>query len=178
MCEFVCVFGCSKEYCQQFYDGFVNSCVVELVYCYFFGWGISFFEEFCKLFVIFSDQGFNGLVDVLVNFFEYVQVFGEEIVFYFWDFGMEVQESVGWGFNCKFFNFSVLFDGVLQYVIFYVFYCQFFVDQYVYGGGNDLVVNKFGVIFLSGIVLVVIWLVFYGYDSCWLLVSNGLNSFG
>ena len=106
MREFVRALGRSKEYRQQFHDGFVNSRVVELAYRHFLGRGISSLEEFRKSFAILSDQGLNGLVDVLVNSSEYAQAFGEETVPYLRDLGTEAQESAGWGSNRKLFNFS------------------------------------------------------------------------
>ena len=178
MREFVRALGRSKEYRQQFHDGFVNSRVVELAYRHFLGRGISSLEEFRKSFAILSDQGLNGLVDVLVNSSEYAQAFGEETVPYLRDLGTEAQESAGWGSNRKLFNFSAPFDGAPQYVTLYASYRQPFADQHVYGGGNDPVANKFGAIFPSGTASVATRPAPYGYDSRRLLVSNGLNSPG
>ncbi len=178
MREFVRALGRSKEYRQQFHDGFVNSRVVELAYRHFLGRGISSLEEFRKSFSILSDQGLNGLVDVLVNSSEYAKAFGEETVPYLRDLGTEAQESAGWGSNRKLFNFSAPFDGAPQYVTLYASYRQPFADQHVYGGGNDPVANKFGAIFPSGTASVATRPAPYGYDSRRLLVSNGLNSPG
>ena len=178
MREFIRALGRCKEYRQQFHDRFVNSRVVELAYRHFLGRGISSLEEFRKSFAILSDQGLNGLVDVLVNSSEYAQAFGEETVPYLRDLGTEAQESAGWGSNRKLFNFSAPFDGAPQYVTLYASYRQPFADQHVYGGGNDPVANKFGAIFPSGTASVATRPAPYGYDSRRLLVSNGLNSPG
>ena len=178
MREFIRALGRSKEYRQQFHDGFVNSRVVELAYRHFLGRGISSLEEFRKSFAILSDQGLNGLVDVLVNSAEYAQAFGEETVPYLRDLGTEAQESAGWGSNRKLFNFSAPFDGAPQYVTLYASYRQPFADQHVYGGGNDPVANQYGAIFPSGTASVATRPAPYGYDSRRLLVSNGLNSPG
>ena len=178
MREFIRALGRSKEYRQQFHDGFVNSRVVELAYRHFLGRGISSLEEFRKSFAILSDQGLNGLVDVLVNSAEYAQTFGEETVPYLRDLGTEAQESAGWGSNRKLFNFSAPFDGAPQYVTLYASYRQPFADQHVYGGGNDPVANQYGAIFPSSSASVSTRPAPYGYDSRRLLVSNGLNSPG
>ena len=178
MREFIRALGRSKEYRQQFHDGFVNSRVVELAYRHFLGRGISSLEEFRKSFAILSDQGLNGLVDVLVNSSEYAQSFGEETVPYLRDLGTEAQESAGWGSNRKLFNFSAPFDGAPQYVTLYASYRQPFSDQHVYGGGNDPVANQYGAIFPSGTANVATRPAPFGYDSRRLLVSNGLNSPG
>ena len=178
MREFIRALGRSKEYRQQFHDGFVNSRVVELAYRHFLGRGISSLEEFRKSFAILSDQGLNGLVDVLVNSAEYAQTFGEETVPFLRDLGTEAQESAGWGSNRKLFNFSAPFDGAPQYVTLYASYRQPFADQHVYGGGNDPVANQYGAIFPSGTASVATRPAPYGYDSRRLLVSNGLNSPG
>ncbi len=176
--EFIRALGRSKEYRQQFHDRFVNSRVVELAYRHFLGRGISSLEEFRKSFAILSDQGLNGLVDVLVNSGEYARCFGEETVPYLRDLGEEAQESAGWGSNRKLFNFSAPFDGAPQYVTLYASYRQPFADQHVYGGGNDPVANQYGAIFPSGTASVATRPAPYGYDSRRLLVSNGLNSPG
>lgn len=178
MREFVRALGRSKEYRQQFHDGFVNSRVVELAYRHFLGRGISSLEEFRKSFAILSDQGLNGLVDLLVNSSEYAQAFGEETVPYLRDLGTEAQESAGWGSNRKLFKFSAPFDGAPQYITLYASYRQPFADQHVYGGGNDPVANQYGAIFPSGTASVATRPAPYGYDSRRLLVSNGLNSPG
>ena len=178
MREFIRALGRSKEYRQQFHDGYVNSRVVELAYRHFLGRGISSLEEFRKSFAILSDQGLNGLVDVLVNSAEYAQTFGEETVPFLRDLGTEAQESAGWGSNRKLFNFSAPFDGAPQYVTLYASYRQPFADQHVYGGGNDPVANQYGAIFPSGTASVATRPAPYGYDSRRLLVSNGLNSPG
>ena len=178
MREFIRALGRSKEYRQQFHDGFVNSRVVELAYRHFLGRGISSLEEFRKSFAILSDQGLNGLVDVLVNSSEYAQTFGEETVPFLRDLGTEAQESAGWGSNRKLFNFSAPFNGAPQYITLYASYRQPFADQHVYGGGNDPVANQYGAIFPSGTASVATRPAPYGYDSRRLLVSNGLNSPG
>ena len=178
MREFIRALGRSKEYRQQFHDGFVNSRVVELAYRHFLGRGLSSLEEFRRSFSILSDQGLNGLVDVLVNSAEYAQTFGEETVPYLRDLGTEAQESAGWGSNRKLFRFSAPFDGAPQYVTLYASYRQPFADQHVYGGGNDPVANQYGAIFPSGTASVATRPAPYGYDSRRLLVSNGLNSPG
>ncbi len=176
--EFIRALGRSKEYRQQFHDRFVNSRVVELAYRHFLGRGISSLEEFRKSFSILSDQGLNGLVDVLVNSKEYARCFGEETVPYIRDLGEEAQESAGWGSNRKLYNFSAPFEGAPQYVTLYASYRQPFADQHVYGGGNDPVANQYGAIFPSGSASVSTRPAPYGYDSRRLLVSNGLNSPG
>ena len=178
MREFIRALGRSKEYRQQFHDRFVNSRVVELAYRHFLGRGVSSLEEFRKSFSILSNQGLNGLVDVLVNSSEYAQTFGEETVPYLRDLGEEAQESAGWGSNRKLFNFSAPFDGAPQYVTLYASYRQPFSDQHVYGGGNDPVGNQYGAIFPSGTASVATRPAPYGYDSRRLLVSNGLAAPG
>ena len=89
MREFIRALGRCKEYRQQFHDRFVNSRVVELAYRHFLGRGISSLEEFKTSFAILSDQGLNGLIDVLVNSSEYAQTFGEETVPFLRDLGEE-----------------------------------------------------------------------------------------
>ncbi|PTT90247.1 cell wall anchor protein, partial [Pseudomonas sp. HMWF031] len=124
MREFIRALGKSKEYRTQFYGRFVNSRVVELAYRHFLGRGISSLEEFRKAFSIVSEQGLNGLVDVLVNSSEYAQTFGEETVPYLRDLGEEAQESAGWGSNRRLFRFSAPFEGAPQYVTLYASYRQ------------------------------------------------------
>ena len=177
MREFIRALGRSKEYRQQFHDGFVNSRVVELAYRHFLGRGISSLEEFRKSFAILSDQGLNGLVDVLVNSSEYAQSLGRRP---FPTCGSR-HGSPGkcrLGINRKLFNFSAPFDGAPQYVTLYASYRQPFSDQHVYGGGNDPVANQYGAIFPSGTANVATRPAPFGYDSRRLLVSNGLNSPG
>ncbi len=178
MREFIRALGRSKEYRQQFHDRFVNSRVVELAYRHFLGRGISSLEEFRQAFSILSDQGLNGLVDVLCNSGEYARCFGEETVPYIRGLGEEAQESAGWGSNRKLFNFSAPFEGSPQYITLYASYRQPFADQHVYGGGNDPVGNQYGAIFPSGTASVATRPAPYGYDSRRLLVSNGLASPG
>ena len=178
MREFIRALGRCKEYRQQFHDRFVNSRVVELAYRHFLGRGISSLEEFRTSFAILSDQGLNGLVDVLVNSAEYAQTFGEETVPFLRDLGEEAQESAGWGSNRKLFRFSAPFDGAPQYVTLYASYRQPLADQHVYGGGNDPIGNQYGAIFPSGTASVSTRPAPYGYDSRRLLVSNGMASPG
>ncbi|HJN35626.1 MAG: phycobilisome rod-core linker polypeptide [Prochlorococcus sp.] len=174
MREFIRALGRSKEYRQQFFDPYVNSKVVELAYRHFLGRGISSLEEFRKAFSIVSEQGLNGLVDVLVNSKEYAQIFGEQTVPYLRDIGEEAQESAGWGSNRKLFLFSAPFDGAPQYITLYASYRQPLNDQHVYGGGNDPVGNQFGAIFPSGTASVATRPAPYGYDSRRLLIGNGM----
>ena len=174
MREFIRALGRSKEYRQQFFDPFVNSKVVELAYRHFLGRGISSIEEFRKAFSILSEQGLNGIVDVLVNSKEYAQIFGENTVPYLRDIGEEAQESAGWGSNRKLFLFSAPFDGAPQYITLYASYRQPLNDQHVYGGGNDPISNQFGAIFPSGTASVATRPAPYGYDSRRLLVGNGM----
>ena len=178
MREFIRALGRCKEYRQQFHDRFVNSRVVELAYRHFLGRGISSLEEFKTSFAILSDQGLNGLIDVLVNSSEYAQTFGEETVPFLRDLGEEAQESAGWGSNRKLFRFSAPFEGAPQYVTLYASYRQPFADQHVYGGGNDPIGNQYGAIFPSGTASVSTRPAPYGYDSRRLLVSNGLAAPG
>ena len=178
MREFIRALGRCKEYRQQFHDRFVNSRVVELAYRHFLGRGISSLEEFKTGFAILSDQGLNGLIDVLVNSAEYAQTFGEETVPFLRDLGEEAQESAGWGSNRKLFRFSAPFDGAPQYVTLYASYRQPLADQHVYGGGNDPISNQYGAIFPSGTASVSTRPAPYGYDSRRLLVSNGMASPG
>ena len=178
MREFIRALGRCKEYRQQFHDRFVNSRVVELAYRHFLGRGVSSLEEFKTSFAILSDQGLNGLIDVLVNSREYAQTFGEETVPFLRDLGEEAQESAGWGSNRKLFRFSAPFEGAPQYVTLYASYRQPFADQHVYGGGNDPIGNQYGAIFPSGTASVATRPAPYGYDSRRLLVSNGLASPG
>ena len=174
MREFIRALGKSKEYRTQFYGRFVNSRVVELAYRHFLGRGISSLEEFRKAFSIVSEQGLNGLVDVLVNSSEYAQTFGEETVPYLRDLGEEAQESAGWGSNRRLFRFSAPFEGAPQYVTLYASYRQPFGDQHVYGGGNDPVGNQYGAIFPSSTASVATRPAPFGYDTRRLLVSNGM----
>ena len=178
MREFIRALGRCKEYRQQFHDRFVNSRVVELAYRHFLGRGISSLEEFKTTFAILSDQGLNGLIDVLVNSSEYAQTFGEETVPFLRDLGEEAQESAGWGSNRKLFRFSAPFDGAPQYVTLYASYRQPLADQHVYGGGNDPIGNQYGAIFPSGTASVSTRPAPYGYDTRRLLVSNGLAAPG
>jgi phycobilisome core-membrane linker protein len=178
MREFIRALGRCKEYRQQFHDRFVNSRVVELAYRHFLGRGISSLEEFRTSFAILSDQGLNGLVDVLVNSGEYAQTFGEETVPFLRDLGEEAQESAGWGSNRKLFRFSAPFEGAPQYVTLYASYRQPLADQHVYGGGNDPVGNQYGAIFPSATATVSTRPAPYGYDTRRLLISNGMASPG
>ena len=174
MREFIRALGRSKEYRTQFYGRFVNSRVVELAYRHFLGRGISSLEEFRKAFSIVSEQGLNGLVDVLVNGSEYAQTFGEETVPYLRDLGEEAQESAGWGSNRRLFRFSAPFEGAPQYVTLYASYRQPLADQHVYGGGNDPVGNQYGAIFPSSTASVATRPAPFSYDTRRLLVSNGM----
>ena len=174
MREFIRALGRSKEYRSQFYGPFVNSRVVELAYRHFLGRGISSLEEFRKAFSIVSDQGLNGLVDVIVNSSEYAQTFGEETVPYLRDLGEEAQESAGWGSNRRLFRFSAPFEGAPQYVTLYASYRQPLADQHVYGGGNDPVGNQYGAIFPSDTASVTTRPAPFSYDTRRLLVSNGM----
>ncbi len=174
MREFIRALGKSKEYRAQFYGPFVNSRVVELAYRHFLGRGISSIEEFRKAFSIVSDQGLNGLIDVLINGAEYSQTFGEETVPYLRDLGEEAQESAGWGSNRRLFRFSAPFEGSPQYITLYASYRQPLSDQHVYGGGNDPIGNQYGAIFPSATASVSTRPAPFGYDTRRLLVSNGL----
>ena len=174
MREFIRALGRSKEYRTQFYGRFVNSRVVELAYRHFLGRGVSSLEEFRKAFSIVSDQGLNGLVDVIVNSSEYAQTFGEETVPYLRDLGEEAQESAGWGSNRRLFRFSAPFEGAPQYVTLYASYRQPLADQHVYGGGNDPVGNQYGAIFPSDTASVTTRPAPFSYDTRRLLVSNGM----
>ena len=174
MREFIRALGRSKEYRNQFYGRFVNSRVVELAYRHFLGRGVSSLEEFRQAFSIVSDQGLNGLVDVLVNSGEYAQTFGEETVPYLRDLGEEAQESAGWGSNRRLFRFSAPFEGAPQYVTLYASYKQPLADQHVYGGGNDPLGNQYGAIFPSGTASVATRPAPFSYDTRRLLVSNGM----
>ena len=174
MREFVRALGKSKEYRTQFYGPFVNSRVVELAYRHFLGRGISSLEEFRKAFSIVSNQGLNGLIDVLINGSEYAQTFGEETVPYLRDLGEEAQESAGWGSNRRLFRFSAPFESAPQYITLYAAYRQPLGDQHVYGGGNDPIGNQYGAIFPSATASVSTRPAPFGYDTRRLLVSNGL----
>ena len=178
MREFIRALGKSKEYRTQFYGPFVNSRVVELAYRHFLGRGISSLEEFRKAFSIVSNQGLNGLVDVLINGAEYAQTFGEETVPYLRDLGEEAQESAGWGSNRRLFRFSAPFESAPQYVTLYASYRQPLGDQHVYGGGNDPIGNQYGAIFPSATASVSTRPAPFGYDTRRLLVSNGLTQPG
>jgi phycobilisome core-membrane linker protein len=178
MREFIRALGKSKEYRTQFYGRFVNSRVVELAYRHFLGRGISSLEEFRKAFSIVSNQGLNGLVDVLINGAEYAQTFGEETVPYLRDLGEEAQESAGWGSNRRLFRFSAPFESAPQYVTLYAAYRQPLGDQHVYGGGNDPIGNQYGAIFPSATASVSTRPAPFGYDTRRLLVSNGLTQPG
>ena len=178
MREFIRALGKSKEYRTQFYGPFVNSRVVELAYRHFLGRGISSLEEFRKAFSIVSNQGINGLVDVLINGSEYAQTFGEETVPYLRDLGEEAQESAGWGSNRRLFRFSAPFESSPQYITLYASYRQPLADQHVYGGGNDPIGNQYGAIFPSATASVSTRPAPFGYDTRRLLVSNGLSQPG
>ena len=174
MREFIRALGKSNEYRTQFYGPFVNSRVVELAYRHFLGRGISSLEEFRKAFSIVSNQGLNGLVDVLINGAEYAQTFGEETVPYLRDLGEEAQESAGWGSNRRLFRFSAPFESAPQYVTLYASYRQPLGDQHVYGGGNDPIGNQYGAIFPSSTASVSTRPAPFSYSTRRLLVSNGL----
>ena len=178
MREFIRALGRSKEYRQQFYGRFSNSRVVELAFRHFLGRGLSSIEEFRTYFAIVSEQGLNGLVDVLVNGMEYARVFGEETVPYLRDLGEEAQESAGWGSNRKLFRFSAPFEGAPQYITLYASYRQPLPDQHAYGGGNDPLALTYGAIFPSGTASVATRAVPFSYDSRRILISNGLSQPG
>ena len=174
MREFIRALGQSKEYCRQFYGRFSNSRVVELAYRHFLGRGISSLEEFRSAFAVISDQGLNGLVDVLLNSGEYAQTFGEETVPYLRDLGEEAQESAGWGSNRRLFRFSAPFEGAPQYITLYAAYQQPLANQHVYGGGNDPVSNQYGAVFPSSTALLTTRPAPFGYDTRRLLIGNGI----
>ena len=139
--------GKSPLYRKQFYEGFVNSRVVELATRHFLGRGLSSSEEFRKYFDIVTKGGLSALVDGMVDSQEYSDYFGEETVPYLRGLGQEAQECRNWGVQFELFNYSAPFQKVPQFVTLFADYNQPLPDQHVYGSGNDPLEIQFGAIF-------------------------------
>ncbi|MGK7921005.1 MAG: phycobilisome rod-core linker polypeptide [Trichodesmium sp.] len=147
MKEFIRRLGKSPLYRKQFYEGFVNSRVVELATRHFLGRGLSSPEEFSKYFDIVTKGGLSALVDAMVDSQEYSDYFGEETVPYLRGLGQEAQECRNWGVQIDLFNYSAPFRKVPQFVTLFADYKQPLPDQHVYGQGNDPLEIQFGAIF-------------------------------
>ncbi len=147
MKEFIRRLGKSPLYRKQFYEGFVNSRVVELATRHFLGRGLSSPEEFSKYFNIVTKGGLSALVDAMVDSQEYSDYFGEETVPYLRGLGQEAQECRNWGVQLDLFNYSAPFRKVPQFVTLFADYNQPLPDQHVYGTGNDPLEIQFGAIF-------------------------------
>ncbi|MDE5084884.1 MAG: phycobilisome rod-core linker polypeptide, partial [Trichodesmium sp. St18_bin1] len=147
MKEFIRGLGKSPLYRKQFYEGFVNSRVVELATRHFLGRGLSSSEEFRKYFDIVTKGGLSALVDGMVDSQEYSDYFGEETVPYLRGLGQEAQECRNWGVQFELFNYSAPFQKVPQFVTLFADYNQPLPDQHVYGSGNDPLEIQFGAIF-------------------------------
>ncbi|MEB3343310.1 phycobilisome rod-core linker polypeptide [Okeania sp.] len=147
MKEFIRRLGKSPLYRKQFYEGFVNSRVVELATRHFLGRGLSSSEEFSKYFNIVTKGGLSALVDAIVDSQEYSDYFGEETVPYLRGLGQEAQECRNWGVQFDLFNYSAPFRKVPQFITLFADYNQPLPDQHVYGQGNDPLEIQFGAIF-------------------------------
>ncbi|MCL2934311.1 MAG: phycobilisome rod-core linker polypeptide [Trichodesmium sp. MAG_R03] len=147
MKEFIRALGLSPLYRKQFYEGFVNSRVVELATRHFLGRGLSSPEEFRKYFDIVTKGGLSALVSAMVNSQEYSDYFGEETVPYLRGLGQEAQECRNWGAQLNLFNYSAPFRKVPEFVNLFADYDQPLPDQHVYGRGNDPLEIQFGAIF-------------------------------
>jgi phycobilisome core-membrane linker protein len=147
MKEFIRCLGKSPLYRQQFYDGFVNSRVVELAMRHFMGRGLSSGAEFSKYFSVVSEGGLAALVDAILDNQEYDNYFGEEFVPYLRGLGFEAQECRNWGAQQDLFNYSAPFRKVPQFVTLFADYQQPLPDQHPYGAGNDPLEIQFGAIF-------------------------------
>ena len=147
MKEFIRSLGQSSLYRKQFYEGFVNSRVVELATRHFLGRGLSSPEEFRKYFDIVTKGGLSPLVNAMVDSQEYSDYFGEETVPYLRSLGQEAQECRNWGAQFDLFNYSAPFRKVPQFVTLFADYEQPLPDQHVYGTGNDPLEIQFGAIF-------------------------------
>ena len=147
MKEFIRALGQSPLYRKQFYEGFVNSRVVELATRHFLGRGLSSPEEFRKYFDIVTKGGLSALVSAMVDSQEYSDYFGEETVPYLRGLGQEAQECRNWGAQLNLFNYSAPFRKVPEFVNLFADYDQPLPDQHVYGRGNDPLEIQFGAIF-------------------------------
>ncbi len=147
MKEFIRRLGKSPIYRKQFYDGFVNSRVVELAMRHFMGRGLSSQGEFNKYFAVVSEGGLPALVDAILDNQEYDNYFGEEFVPYLRGLGYEAQECRNWGVQQDLFNYSAPFRKVPQFVTLFADYKQPLPDQHPYGSGNDPLEIQFGAIF-------------------------------
>ncbi len=147
MKEFIRRLGKSPVYRKQFYDGFVNSRVVELAMRHFMGRGLSSQEEFNKYFAVVSEGGLAALVDAILDNQEYDNYFGEEFVPFLRGLGFEAQECRNWGVQQDLFNYSAPFRKVPQFVTLFADYKQPLPDQHPYGSGNDPLEIQFGAIF-------------------------------
>ena len=147
MKEFIRGLGQSSLYRKQFYEGFVNSRVVELATRHFLGRGLSSPEEFRKYFDIVTKGGLSALVNAMVDSQEYSDYFGEETVPYIRGLGQEAQECRNWGAQFDLFNYSAPFQKVPQFVTLFADYEKPLPNQHVYGSGNDPLEIQFGAIF-------------------------------
>ena len=150
--EFIRSLGKSSAYRQQFYEGFVNSRVVELAFKHFLGRGLSSLEEFQKYFAILSSAGISGLIDNIINTSEYSDYFGEETVPYLRNLGQEAQESKNWAAQIALFNYSTVFRKKPQFITLFSNYKSKLPDQHAYGLTNDPLAIQFGAIFPSNSV--------------------------
>lgn len=171
--EFVRSLGKSSIYKQMFYQGFVNSRVVELAFKHFLGRGLSSLEEFQKNFAIVSSRGLDGLIDNILNSSEYADYFGEETVPYLRQLGEEPQECRNWGAQIDLFNYSTVFRKIPQFITLFADYKSNLPDQHPYGLSNDPLYIQFGAIFPQNSVNLRKKSAFFGKDTRRILLRRG-----
>ena len=171
--EFIRSLAKSSIYKQMFYQGFVNSRVVELAFKHFLGRGLSSLEEFQKNFAIVSSRGLDGLIDNILNSSEYADYFGEETVPYLRQLGEEPQECRNWGAQIDLFNYSTVFRKIPQFVTLFADYKSNLPDQHPYGLSNDPLYIQFGAIFPKNSVNLRKKSAFFGKDTRRILLRRG-----
>jgi len=171
--EFIRSLGKSSIYKKQFYQGFVNSRVVELAFKHFLGRGLSSLEEFQKNFAIVSSRGLDGLIDNILNSSEYADYFGEETVPYLRQLGEEPQECRNWGVQIDLFNYSTVFRKIPQFITLFADYKSNLPDQHPYGLSNDPLYIQFGAIFPQNSVNLRKKSAFFGKDTRRILLRRG-----
>nr|WDA99931.1 phycobillisome linker protein [Cyanidium sp. THAL103] len=145
--EFIRSLAKSTLYRKNFYEGFVNSRVVELAFRHLLGRGLSSLEEFRKYFSILSINGLSSLIDSIINSNEYSDYFGEETVPYLRSLGSEAQECNNWGVKLSLFNYSAPFRKIPQFITLFKDYSNPLPNQHPYGILNDPLNIQFGAIF-------------------------------
>nr|YP_009391250.1 phycobilisome linker polypeptide [Dipterocladia arabiensis]ARW59394.1 phycobilisome linker polypeptide [Dipterocladia arabiensis] len=171
--EFVRFLAKSSVYRKQFYDGFVNSRVLELSFRHLLGRGPSSLNEFQKYFAVLSDRGLDGLIDTLINSEEYADYFGEETVPYLRSLGEEAQESRNWGAQIRLFNYSAVFRKIPEFITLFSDYKNSLPDQHPYGLANDPLAIQFGAIFPNNLVNLRSKSAFFGKDTRRILLRRG-----